>query len=86
VDWDPVSLPNPGVTSDAVSKEVAAGSVPPTSDVVLKRLGYSQVERTRLEQDRKREDGRQAAKDIAASLIPPAPQPGATSGNPAAGL
>lgn len=85
VDWNPVSLPNPGVTSDAVTKEVAAGAVPATSDVVLKRLGYSQVERTRLEQDRKRADGRQAAKDIAASLIPPAPQPGSASGNPAAG-
>lgn len=82
VDWFPVTMPTPGVTSDAVSKEVAAGAVPATSDVVLKRLGYSSVERQRLEQDRKREDGRQAARALAESLNPPQ-TPEAGSGSPA---
>lgn len=68
-DWNPVTLPTPGVTSDAITKQITAGSVPATSDVTLKRLGYSAVERRRLEQDRKREDGRQAAKALAASLL-----------------
>lgn len=68
VDWSPVTMPNPAVTSDAVAKEVAAGAVPATSDVVLKRLGYSAVERQQLEQDRRRQDGREVTKAIAASL------------------
>lgn len=70
-DWNPVTLPTPGVTSDAITKQIAAGSVPATSDVTLKRLGYSAVERRRLEQDRKREDGRQVAKALASSLTVP---------------
>jgi hypothetical protein len=70
-DWNPVTLSNPAVTSDAITKQIAAGSVPATSDVTLKRLGYSAVERSRLEQDRKRADGRAAAQAIAASLTPP---------------
>jgi isochorismate hydrolase len=70
-DWNPVTLSNPAVTSDAITKQIAAGSVPATSDVTLKRLGYSAVERARLEQDRKRADGRAAAQAIAASLTPP---------------
>lgn len=75
VDWDPVTMETPAITSDAVTKEISVGAVPPTSDVVLKRLGYSAVERQRLEQDRKREDGRQAARALAESLNPPAGQP-----------
>jgi hypothetical protein len=67
-DWNPVTLPNPAATSDAITKQISAGSIPATSDVTLKRLGYSAVERARLEQDRKREDGRKAAQAIAASL------------------
>lgn len=80
-DWNPVTLPNPATTSDAITKQIAAGSIPPTSDVTLKRLGYSAVERARLEQDRKREDGRQARNAIAASLMPVPQTPEAPSGN-----
>lgn len=83
VDWAPVTLPNPTVTSDAITKEITAGAIPATSDVTLKRLGYSAVDRARLEQDRRRSDGREAAKAIAASLIPPATAP--SDNVPAAG-
>ena len=76
VDVDEVAI---GTASDAITKQIAAGAVPATSDVVLKRLGYSAVERARLEQDRKREDGRNVARALAASLTPKA-----DSGNPAA--
>lgn len=87
VDWNPVTMDTQVATSDAVTKEISAGSVPPTSDVVLKRLGYSAVERARLEQDRKREDGRQAARAIAESLIPPtAPPAPEVDGGSAPGL
>jgi hypothetical protein len=81
-DWNPVTLPTPGVTADAVTKEIAAGSIPATSDVTLKRLGYSAVERRRLEQDRKREDGRQVAKALASSLTE-APTEDVADGAPA---
>jgi hypothetical protein len=70
VDWSPVTMQTPGVTSDAITKQIAALAVPATSDVVLKKLGYSAVERARMEQDRKREDGRQVARALAASLTP----------------
>ena len=81
VDWTPVTMETPAVTSDAISKQVKAGAVPPTSDVTLKRLGYSAVERQRLDQDRRREDGRKAAQALAASLTPAPTEP---DGNPAA--
>ena len=86
-DWSPVAMETPGVTSDAITKQIAAKAVPATSDVTLRRLGYSAVERARLEQDRKREDGRTAAQALAASMTPaPTDQPVTEpSGNPAAG-
>lgn len=80
LDWDPVTMPSPGTMSDAISKEVAAGSVPATSDVVLRRLGYNAVERARLAQDRTLEDGRQTAQAIAQSLISNTPEPGNAGG------
>ena len=79
VDLEEISI---GVTSDAISKQITAGAVPATSDVTLKRLGYTAVERARLTRDRKTEDGRQAAKAIAASLTPPATEPPVTSDAP----
>lgn len=67
LDWEPTAMDTPGTTSNAISQEIAVGAVPPTSDVTLKRLGYNRVDRARLEQDRNRTDGRQAARDIAAA-------------------
>jgi Phage portal protein, SPP1 Gp6-like len=52
IDWADVAIRTPSITSDAVTKEIAAGAVPAVSDVVLKRLGYSAVDRARLAQDR----------------------------------
>lgn len=87
VDWAPVAMETPGVTSDAITKQIAAGAIPATSDVTLKRLGYSAVERRRLEQDRSADDGRQLARALVAGILPgqqapttPAQEP--TSGNP----
>lgn len=72
VDWVEVEEVSPGVMSDALTKQIQSGMIPATSDVTLKKAGWSAVQRARLARDRKTEDGRQAAKDIAASLIPPA--------------
>lgn len=80
VDWSPVHMHVPGAQSDAVSKEIAAGAVPATSDVTLKRLGYSAVDRRRLAQDRVADDGRNLARALTEGLLP---RPGATSGDTA---
>lgn len=68
VDWAPVTPPIPGITSDAVAKEVAAGAIPPTSDVTLKRLGYSATDRARLAQDRDEDQGASFLQEVAHSL------------------
>lgn len=46
--WASAATPTPGATSDAITKQIAAGAVPPTSDVTRERLGYSVIERQRL--------------------------------------
>jgi hypothetical protein len=69
VDWAPITPPIPGITSDALFKEAKAGMVPPTSDVVLKRAGYSANDRARLEQDRKVDQGAQVLAELANSLV-----------------
>lgn len=92
MDWASVEETSPVEVSQAISTQITSGSVPATSDVVLKRLGYSAVERARLAQDRIREDGRQSARMIAESLttgtpVPDAaPAPEVPSGDAAAGL
>ncbi|MFT3871553.1 MAG: phage portal protein [Nocardioides sp.] len=60
-DWRDVRLESPATTSDAITKQITAGAIPATSDVTLKRLGYTAVERQRLEQDRLLERGRNLA-------------------------
>jgi hypothetical protein len=94
VDWHSVSMESMALFSDAISKQVAAGSVPPTSDVVLKRLGYTAVERERLAQDAKQDGGQEILQQVAHSLIAKAartdkavtadlvPEPGATPATP----
>lgn len=80
VDWTAPEMLSPSLMSDAITKQVAAGAVPATSDVTLNRLGYTAVERARLEQDRRRETGQQAARTIAEAARQRTQQ-GATDGN-----
>lgn len=56
-------------TTDAITKQVAAGCVPSTSDVVLKRLGYSAVERARLQQDMEADRAEQFLHEAANSVM-----------------
>jgi len=49
-------------------KQVQMGAVPSTSDVTLKRLGYSSVERARLDVDRKVDAGASVLAELASSL------------------
>jgi hypothetical protein len=67
-DWEPAETPTPAGTTDAITKQVASGAVPPTSDVTLKRLGYSAVERDRLQIDRKEDAGAAVLAELATSL------------------
>jgi hypothetical protein len=67
-DWrDPAPQTISG-TSDAISKQITAGAIPATSDVTLKRLGYSPVERQRLADDRVVDQGQSMLQEIAHSL------------------
>lgn len=83
VDWAPVTMDAPGIRSDAISKEIAAGAVPATSDVTLKRLGYSAIERRRLERDRRADDARLLSRALANGLLP---REEATGGDAAEGV
>lgn len=69
VDWEDPATPTPAATTDAITKQIAAGSVPATSDVVLKRLGYSAVERARLAQDRANDEGEQFLAELSKSIV-----------------
>lgn len=66
VDWTPPELVNFTAAADAVSKLTSGDSpvLPARSDVVLKRLGFSAVERAQIEKDR----GEQVPADIAKAL------------------
>lgn len=72
-DWNPVTVQTPGVTSDAVTKEINAGAIPATSDVTLKKLGYTAVDRVRLAQDRALEQGRQVGQALVDALAQTSP-------------
>lgn len=67
-DWADSETPTIAQASDAMQKQVAAGIVPAFSDVVLKRLGYSAVERQIIAVDRKHDQGAQILAELANSL------------------
>lgn len=48
-DWGPTGIPTPAADTDAVVKQIAQGMVPAESDVALERVGYSAVERSRIQ-------------------------------------
>ena len=66
VDWSPPDLINFPAAADAITKLTGGANpvLPARSDVVLKRLGLSAVERAQIEQDR----GAQVPNDIVSAL------------------
>lgn len=68
VDWRSPEAYNPAVQADAVSKLVAAGILPAASDVTLKRVGLSPVERAQVKQDRDEDQGQSMLEEISKSL------------------
>jgi hypothetical protein len=68
-DWrDPAPQTLSG-TSDAIFKQISGVSIPATSDVTLKRLGYSAVERARLAADRLLDGGDSLLNELAHSIV-----------------
>lgn len=67
--WRNPAIPTPAATADAIMKEVQIGAVPATSDVVLERLGYSALERRRLEIDREKDKAAQIEAELSQALI-----------------
>jgi hypothetical protein len=67
-DWIDPKTPTPAATTDAIYKQITAGAIPATSDVTLKALGWSGVERARLEVDRKVDAGASVLAELATSL------------------
>jgi hypothetical protein len=68
VDWFDSSTPTPAATTDAITKQIASGAVPATSDVTLQKLGYTPLERRRLEQDRKLDVATQLESELTSSV------------------
>lgn len=89
--WRPPEIPTPAATAAAIQQQVAAGYLPPTSDVTGEALGYSPLQRQRIERDRKEAQGDAAIQAIAAraAALPTtagAPSnPGGSAATPPAG-
>lgn len=66
-DWMDASTPTPAATTDAITKQVSVGAIPATSDVTLQALGYSPLQRKRLEQDRKLNPSEQLESELTSS-------------------
>lgn len=69
VDWVDAATATPAATTDAITKQVAAGIIPAGSDVTLTRLGYSAIERLRLAEDSKVDAGSQLLAQLAHSMV-----------------
>lgn len=68
VDWIDARTPTPAATTDAVTKQVSAGILPPRSDVTTGALGYTPVERARIAQDWENDLAAQLESELTSSL------------------
>jgi hypothetical protein len=68
VEWVDVETFTPGAMSDAIYKQASMGAIPSTSDIVLKRLGWSKQEREQLAIDRELDAGASVLAELATSL------------------
>lgn len=77
--WADAATPTPAATTDAVVKQIAAGAIPPRSDVTREKLGYSVIDRQRLAIDDESMAGEETLALAARSLIEGTPGGGADS-------
>jgi len=68
VDWRSVHHVSLAQAADPISKMIAAGSFPATSDVTLKLAGVTAVQRQQMEQDRQLDKGQSELQQIASSM------------------
>jgi hypothetical protein len=64
--WRDASTPTRAAAADEAVKLVAAGILPPESDVALERLGFSELDRSRIQADRRRTAGRGVLQSLTA--------------------
>lgn len=69
VDWIDARTATPAATTDAMTKQIASGAVPATSDVTLAALGYTPLQRARLAQDRDADPTMAIVTALASSLV-----------------
>lgn len=68
VDWRSVHHVSLAQAADPISKLVASGSIPASSDVTLKAAGFTAVQRAQMEQDRQVGQGQSLLQQIASSM------------------
>jgi hypothetical protein len=66
--WGETATPTIGATTDAIFKQVSMGYLPATSDVVGEQLGYTPVQRARIEADRVTDSGTSFLNELAHSI------------------
>lgn len=64
ISWFDAATPTKAAAADAISKQVAAGVLPPRSRVVLEGLGYDELQIQQIEDDWRREDARKLTQSI----------------------
>lgn len=67
--WADTATPTPAATTDSVFKQIQAGYLPATSDVTGEKLGYTAVERQRIEIDRANDQGASFLAELSKSLV-----------------
>lgn len=68
-DWMDPSPKTPASTAQAIFQQVEAGCIPAYSDVTLKHLGYSAMERQRMAEDRLNDEGATFLAQLAHSIV-----------------
>lgn len=66
--WSSTATPTIAATTDAITKQIASGYLPATSDVVGEQLGYDAATRARIEVDRKTDAGASFLDELAHSI------------------
>lgn len=66
--WSSTSTPTIAATTDAIFKQVTMGYLPATSDVTGEALGYSAIQRERIEIDRAADQGASMLEQIAHNM------------------
>ena len=69
-EWADVATPTPAATADSLTKYMAEGAIPPTSDPVLRKAGFSAAERARIAEDRKSDPGAEFLAAVQSEIVP----------------